>query len=113
MEFIKKTIKDIIIFELSGNIIGGPESAKINQEINSHLENGEKKFIIDLGKVTIMNSSGLGTLIASLTSIKKSGGELKLAGANEKIANLFIVTKLNTIFELIESVEKATSCFGK
>jgi anti-sigma B factor antagonist len=113
MEFIKNKLEDLIIFELSGNVIGGPESAKINLDINKHIEKGEKKFIIDLSKVTIMNSSGLGTLIASLTSIKKSGGELKLVGANEKIANLFLVTKLNTIFELVESIEKATSSFNK
>jgi anti-sigma B factor antagonist len=113
MEFIKKKIKDIVIFELSGNIIGGPDALKINQEIIEYIENGEMRFIIDLGNVTVMNSSGLGTLIASLTSIKKSGGELKLAGANEKIASLFVVTKLNTIFELVGSVEEAVSNFGK
>jgi anti-sigma B factor antagonist len=63
MDFITKKINDINVIELSGNIMGGPESTKINQELHSFIEKGESKFIIDLKNVTVMNSSGLGTLI--------------------------------------------------
>ena len=111
MEFTIKKENGINLLELSGNIMGGPESMKINLDIHSLIENGERKFIIDLTQVNLMNSSGLGTLIASLSSIKKVGGILKIASPNEKIKNLFIVTKLNTVFDLKNSVSDAIKDF--
>jgi anti-sigma B factor antagonist len=112
MEFITKKLNNIIIIELSGNIMGGPESTKLNQDIYSFIEKGEKKFIIDLSKVKVMNSSGLGTLIASLTSIKKANGTLRIASANEKIKNLFMVTKLHTIFDQYPDIDSAKENFN-
>ena len=113
MEFITKKIEGIIIIELSGNIMGGPESTKINQELHTYIEKGESKFIIDLKNVTVMNSSGLGTLIASLSSIKKSNGQLKVSAANSKIKNLFVVTRLDTIFEICDDTETAIKSYQK
>lgn len=111
MNLKSKKIGSVIVLELDGSILGGPESVEINQNLIKFIGEGSKKFIIDLSQVNVMNSSGLGTLIASLTAIKKNGGELKIAGANSKIQNLFTVTKLNTIFELSESSETALQLF--
>ena len=109
---LKSTKHDsVIVLELDGNILGGPESVEINQNLVKFIAEGSKRFVIDLSKVSVMNSSGLGTLIASLTAIKKNGGELKIAGANSKIQSLFTVTKLNTIFELSETKESALQLF--
>jgi anti-anti-sigma factor len=111
MDLKSKKIDSVIVLELDGNILGGPESVEINKNLIKFIEEGSKRFIIDLSNVNVMNSSGLGTLIASLTVIKKNGGELKIAGANSKIQNLFTVTKLNTIFELSESSQIALQLF--
>jgi len=111
MSIKTQKIDSVILLALDGNILGGPESTEINQNLLKFIEEGYKKFIIDLSNVNIMNSSGLGTLIASLSTIKKNGGFLRIAGANSKIQNLFNVTKLNTVFELSESVDSALQFF--
>lgn len=107
MSLNSKQIDSVILLEMDGNILGGPESTEINQSLIKFIEEGFKKFIIDLSQVNIMNSSGLGILIASLSAIKKKNGTLILTGANSKIKNLFNVTKLDTVFILFDTVENA------
>jgi anti-sigma B factor antagonist len=67
--------------------------------------------VIDLHDVKFMNSSGLGMLIGSLTTIRNAGGDLKIARASDKIESLLIVTKLITVFDHHESVDKAVAAF--
>ena len=100
-------VGSVVVIELEGNIIGSPESVEINKNLTQYLEEGSLKFVIDLSKVEIMNSSGLGILIAGLTAIKKSNGSLKVAGANNHIQQLFKVTKLDSVFELSDTLETA------
>ena len=68
--------------------------------------------MIDLGKVKWMNSSGLGILIGSMTTLKNAGGELKLAAVTEKVQSLFMITKLVTIFDTEDDVETAVKNFS-
>ena len=100
-------IDSIVVIELEGSIIGSPEFVEINQNLTQYIEEGYLKFVIDLSKVNIINSSGLGILIAGLTTIKKNHGSLKVAGTNNQIQQLFKVTKLDTVFELNDTLEIA------
>jgi anti-sigma B factor antagonist len=106
-------VGSVIVMELEGNIIGSPESVEINQNLARYIEEGSLKFVVDLSKVKIMNSSGLGILIAGLTAIKKSNGSLKVAGANDHIQQLFKVTKLDSVFELSDTLEIALKNFSE
>ncbi|MGH8004856.1 MAG: STAS domain-containing protein, partial [Limisphaerales bacterium] len=69
--------------------------------------------VIDLSDVDWMNSTGLGILISGLTTMRGSGGELKLARVTDKIQSLLVITKLVTVFESHDSVEAAIGSFGK
>jgi anti-sigma B factor antagonist len=106
-------VDSAVVIELEGNIIGSPESVEINQNLTQYLEEGSLKFVVDISKVEIMNSSGLGILIAGLTAIKKNNGSLKVAGANNHIQQLFKVTKLNNVFELNDTLEIALKKFSE
>jgi len=68
---------------------------------------------IDLSKVKWMNSSGLGALMAGLTTLRNAGGDLKLANVTKKIESLLLITKLITVFETYESVDRAVASFLK
>ncbi|NIT60097.1 MAG: STAS domain-containing protein, partial [Aliifodinibius sp.] len=68
MEFIQENINNITVIRLEGNVMGGPEAVKLNEEINQLLDKQKKKLVIDLGRVSRMNSSGLGILINALTT---------------------------------------------
>ncbi|NIT60730.1 MAG: STAS domain-containing protein, partial [Aliifodinibius sp.] len=60
------------------------------------IDNDKTNVVVDLGKVKFMNSSGLGMLIGALTTMKKAGGDLRIANPTDKIESLLIITKLIT-----------------
>ncbi|MCK4656966.1 MAG: STAS domain-containing protein, partial [candidate division Zixibacteria bacterium] len=72
----------------------------------------KKRIIVDLGGVDWMNSTGLGILISSLTTMRNNNGDLKLANITEKIQSLLTITKLVTVFETFDSVDDAVGSFS-
>jgi anti-sigma B factor antagonist len=102
----------VVVMELKGKIMGGPDSTLFRDELKSHLDEGVKKVVIDLGKVDWMNSSGLGILIGGLTTVKNAGGEMKLARVTDKIKSLLMITKLVQVFDSHETVESAIASFS-
>jgi len=101
----------VMIIEPKGKIMGGPESTAMHDLLHDLIEQGKKSVVIDLGKVDWMNSTGLGLLISGLTTLRKSGGELKLANVTDKIQSLLTITKLITIFKSYDSVDEAINSF--
>lgn len=101
----------IIILQPKGKIMGGPDASLLHNKLHECIENDQKKVIIDLGQVDWMNSTGLGILISSYTSLRNSGGELKLAQVTDKIQSLLIITKLVSVFDSFDSVEEAIKAF--
>ncbi len=101
----------VFVFELKGKVMGGPESAAFHDDLKKAVSEGHKKIILDLGEVEWMNSSGLGLLISSLSTMRSAGGELKLARVTDKIESLLMITKLNSIFEVHPTVAAASGSF--
>ena len=101
----------VMIIEPRGKIMGGPESTALHDLLHDLIDQGKKNVVIDLGKVDWMNSTGLGLLISGLTTLRKSGGELKLANVTDKIQSLLTITKLVTIFKSYDSVDEAVTSF--
>jgi anti-sigma B factor antagonist len=101
----------VIVIEPKGKIMGGPESTELHDLLHEFIDQGKKSVVIDLGKVDWMNSTGLGLLISGLTTLRKSGGELKLANVTDKIQSLLTITKLITIFKSYDSAEEAVNSF--
>jgi anti-sigma B factor antagonist len=102
-----------VIVELKGKLIGGPLSSEMSEALYGFLDKGKKNVVVDLGGVSYVNSSGLGILISGLASMKKNGGDLKLANINNKIEGLLSITKLNQIFDQYGSVDEAVKSYGK
>ena len=102
-----------VVIELKGNVMGGDDTKEFNELLHKLIDENKKNIVVDLGSVKFMNSSGLGMLIGGLTTVKKSDGQLKLANVTDKIESLLIITKLITIFEFHDSVDKAVESFKK
>ncbi len=109
---IKEQIKDdVAVLELKGKLMGGPETMAIHEKIKELIGRGHNKVVINLSKVAWMNSTGLGALMSSLTSLKNADGDLKLVGVTEKVKSLLMVTKLITIFDHFDTEEQAIEAF--
>ncbi len=113
MTIIEKNVGDVVVLELTGKIMGGPDASLLNDKLHDLLDKGKTKVIADLAGVSWMNSSGLGILIGRLTTMRNNGGDLKLSGVTERIQNLLMITKLLTVFDAHDSLEKAVASFKK
>lgn len=111
MEIKSYNKNGIKILKLKGNLMGGPDATVLHEKLHSLLDEGVKKVILDLEKVEWINSSGLGILISAMTTMRSSGGNLKLSNIPDRIRNLLSITKLDKIFESYNSIEEAVESY--
>jgi anti-sigma B factor antagonist len=91
---------------MEGDLIGDEVGPIIAELVSDSVEAGIKTVVIDLEKVRYISSSGLGLLITLLTKMKNTGGELFLTAPSEHVKKLLLITKLNGIFTVVESVKE-------
>ena len=103
---------DVLVFELKGKIMGGPDAVIFHDELKKAVAAGQRKIVLDLGQVEWMNSSGLGMLISALTTTRNNNGEMKLACSTDKITSLLVITKLDSVFETFATVNDAVASFA-
>lgn len=104
METKKSNIKikedDFAIFELIDSEIGLTNLSDLKELIEKEISSGKNNIAIDLKNVLVINSSGLGILIGCMKLVKNSGGKFKIVNPQDKITNLFNITKLNLVFDI-------------
>ncbi len=98
---------EIIILEPKGSLVGGEETDELRNAVAESVEKGNKKLVIDLGKVTYMNSTAIGALVSAHTSYANRKGKIVLCNVNKSINNIFVVTKLSMIFQVSETRTEA------
>ncbi len=95
------------VVKLSGDFIGGDETDELRDTLKKLAESKKKVIILDLSKATYMNSTALGVLISAHATITKKGGKIVLCGLDKSLENLFVITKLTTVFPIYSSVSEA------
>lgn len=93
--------------------MGGPDASTLNDKLVELIEGKKKHVIVDLKGVSVINSSGLGMLIKSVSTMKGAGGGLKIANASDKILELIKITRLSGVLETFGSVDEAAAAFKK
>lgn len=101
-----------VVLQFKGNVMGGPDAVTLNEKLHELIEEDKTNIVADLGKVKFMNSSGLGMLIGGLTTMRKAGGDLRIANATDKIESLLVITKLITVFNHYKSLDKAVESYS-
>jgi anti-sigma B factor antagonist len=84
---------------------------ELKQKVLDELERGERKFLIDFSQTGYIDSSGLGVLVSLSKKIREQGGELRLANLNDDLKTLFELTKLDTLFQIADTRERALDSF--
>ena len=110
MSFAIATKGEVTTVEVDGQLIVGNRQ-ELKQKVLDELERGGRKFLIDFSKTGYIDSSGLGVLVSLSKKIREQGGELRLADLNEDLRTLFELTKLDTLFQIAETREKAMENF--
>ena len=103
---------DIVRIMIEGDVIGGPDAKTLHDLIRDLIDKKKTKIVLDLSKVELMNSSGLGILISALTTARQAKGDVLLLNVTDRIKSLLSITKLNSIFKTFDSFEMAKSNFN-
>lgn len=90
---------------IKGDLIGDEVGPKLVEVVSDAVEEGATSFVVDLSEVRYISSSGIGLLITMLTKMRNKDGEVYLTAPSEHVKKLLIITKLNNIFTVFDSVE--------
>jgi anti-sigma B factor antagonist len=102
---------DITILDVSGKITIGQGTVEIRNTVRDLLKNGKSKILLNLGGVSYVDSSGIGELVSSYTTVTNAGGQLKLLNLTKKLRELLAITKLLTVFDTFTDEQKALSSY--
>ena len=103
---------EIVILDMSGRLMIGEPVLLLRNTIRRFVEDGTRKFILNLGEVSHIDSGGLGELVATYTSIRNKGGDVKLLNLDKKAKDLLQMTKLLTVFDTYNDEAKAIQSLG-
>ena len=95
-----RLVDGVTIVDLSGRITLGEASSTLRETVRDLISKGQKNILLNLGDVTYIDSSGIGELVSSFTSVSNQGGKLKLLNLQKKVHDLLQITKLYTVFEV-------------
>ncbi|HLA91814.1 MAG TPA: STAS domain-containing protein [Gemmatimonadaceae bacterium] len=110
MSFTVTQHGDVSIVEVEGQLIVGNRQ-DLKKKVLDELEKGRRKVLIDFARTGYIDSSGLGVLVSLAKKIRELGGDLRLANLNDDLQTLFELTKLDTLFQISESRERALESF--
>jgi anti-sigma B factor antagonist len=108
-----REVGGVTIVDISGRIVLGEESAALRDEVLDLLSKGHKQILLNLADVDHIDSMGLGALVSAFASVRKQGGELKLLNLTDKAADLMQITKLYTVFDIMNDEAAGVKSFGQ
>jgi anti-sigma B factor antagonist len=100
MQAAVRHVEDITIIDISGRITLGEGNVMLRESIRQLLEKGNKKIILNLHGVGYVDSSGVGELVKSYTTIRSHGGQMKLVSLSQRLHDLLQLTRLYTVFDI-------------
>ena len=112
MKITQRDVEGVVVLDIEGKIMGGTDAEVFQQTIQSLIDRGQSRVLVNLAEVNWINSTGLGILIAGFSQLDKSGGKLKLLHVSERIQSLLKITKLYKIFESFQQEDEAVRSFS-
>ncbi len=110
MELHIETIGDVDIVQISGRLEAANRD-ELKKAVDARLADRQSKFLLDLGQLEFIDSSGLGCLVSCLRSAAKAGGAFKIVSLKDYVAKLFETTRLDRVFEVYSDREKALKSY--
>lgn len=99
----------VAVVALSGRLTFGRDAEQFEAAVRKLVDGGDRKFVLDASALEYIDSAGIGALVSALTNVKKAGGDLRLAGANERIQRLFTMTGVDKLLSVYPTVSDAAS----
>lgn len=95
------------LIQVAGSLMGGDETDKLRQAIAGFVSKNYEKLVIDLSGADYINSTGIGVLVSAHTTYTRKGWKLRVCGINKKIDNIFVITKLSLVLDVVDTQKEA------
>jgi anti-sigma B factor antagonist len=112
MQISERAVGDVMLVDLKGKITLGEGDELLKDKVNSLINQGQRKIVLNLAAVPYLDSAGLGEVVRAYTTVSRQGGALKLLGLTKRITDLLAITKLLTVFETFDSEDEAVRSFS-
>jgi anti-anti-sigma factor len=107
MKIDRALYENVMVLKLSGKVLGGTDYSLFLDEVEKLIDEGHRDIILDLGRVSRINSTGLGILVSGSHSFKNCGGEMKVCNISHNIDAILNVTQLCRVFDTYETRDEA------
>jgi anti-sigma B factor antagonist len=111
MQIEERAVGDVVVLDLKGRVTLGDGDELLKDKVNSLVNRGFKKIVLNLAEVPYVDSAGLGEIVRTYTTVSRQGGSLKLLNLTKRISDLLSITKLLTVFETFDSESEAIKSF--
>jgi anti-sigma B factor antagonist len=112
MQIDERSVGDVMVLDLKGKVTLGEGDEMLKDKVNSLVNQGHKKIVLNLAEVPYIDSAGLGEIVRTYTTVSRQGGNLKLLNLTKRITDLLSITKLLTVFETYDSENDAIRSFS-
>ena len=112
MQITERVVSEVMILDLKGKITLGEGDELLKDKVNSIVNQGHRKIVLNLAEVPYLDSAGLGEVVRAYTTVSRQGGSLKLLKLTKRITDLLSITKLLTVFETFDSEDDAVRSFS-
>lgn len=113
LRITSRQVGEVVVLDMSGRITVGEGNLLLREMVGNLVESGKKNIVLNLGEVTYVDSSGLGELVKTHTTIRNLQGELKLVSLSKRVEDLLQMTKLSSVFDIYEDEPSAMGSFGR
>jgi anti-sigma B factor antagonist len=112
MQIDERSVGDVMVLDVKGKVTLGEGDEMLKDKVNSLVNQGHKKIVLNLAEVPYIDSAGLGEIVRTYTTVSRQGGHLKLLNLTKRITDLLSITKLLTVFETYDSENDAIRSFS-
>lgn len=113
LKITERELDGVTVLELDGRVVLGEETVSLREKVKALLGAGKKKLVLDLKRVSMIDSSGLGALVTVHSSAKSHGATLRLCNLGSRTNELLQMTRLLTVFEVSNSEADAVQALSK
>jgi len=111
LDIQQRECEGIAILDLNGRITMGPEATALRAIVTDLSAVGTRNLVLNMAGADYIDSTGLGALVMCVTSLRKSGGNVKLLHLNRRNIELLVMTKLATVFEIFTDEQDAVNSY--
>lgn len=112
LDIREETRNDVLVMAFSGELMGGDEAVEFQKRVYSAVEQDHVNVVIDMTGLKWMNSSGLGFIMAGLTTLRAAGGDLRVCGLSDRVRRPLEVTRLDRVIQVYDSADEAVGSYS-